>query len=563
MIAQARFENWFGAALKNKSSTMLARRKTRAVALSFFVVCLTIALHTSRKVIASAYSGDIRLKVGVHFLSFASSDHDMSELRREAEKMNFESSQIWDESVLLQSDFWLEHQEFIKSHKRGYGYWIWKPYIILERLKQLPHKAVLLYADGGCELNPASKKLDSYAKMALQSRGLLLFHTNYDEAQYCKRDTIAKILPGAPLDILRKQRIGTFFLAVNIEKVRQFFEEVLEIATVDNYHFVDDSASATPELPEFIEHRHDQSIISLLSKHQKYGFHSTPDQSYPPSDALGTGEPIIATRRRNPRDEPLAINYTPITINKKATYVDHVALGSLRKISEQIHSKHTPSCQVVSFGETDFGRHEICDRTYPSDCVSLTYGVQTEYTFELDVNRRLGCTVFALDPTVNHKAELAPGVYFLKWGAPSNSTARHIGSSQDWFLMSPARLSSLVARHKKISILKMDCEGCEYFLYDDVIREQPDFFTTVDQFAIEIHFSISLGLSSLDRLYSLGQLFNLLERSCMKLEHWSITHCAPEEESSGLLDEFQQLRFLGANEGHCHNYLFAHSENCF
>ena len=33
-----------------------------------------------------------------------------------------------------------------------------------------------------------------------------------------------------------------------------------------NYHLIDDSPSIAPNLPEFIEHRHDQAIFSLLTK---------------------------------------------------------------------------------------------------------------------------------------------------------------------------------------------------------------------------------------------------------------------------------------------------------
>lgn len=29
-------------------------------------------------------------------------------------------------------DFWNRHNIFISNNKRGYGYWLWKPYIILK-----------------------------------------------------------------------------------------------------------------------------------------------------------------------------------------------------------------------------------------------------------------------------------------------------------------------------------------------------------------------------------------------------------------------------------------------
>ncbi len=66
--------------------------------------------------------------------------------------------------------------------------------------------------------------------------------------------------------------------------------EWLNLAT-ENYHWIDDSPSHLPNHPDFREHRHDQSIISLLVKNR--GALIIPDETYPP----GTG-PISADRKR-------------------------------------------------------------------------------------------------------------------------------------------------------------------------------------------------------------------------------------------------------------------------
>lgn len=55
----------------------------------------------------------------------------------------------------LQNDenFWLKHCDFISLNKRGYGYWVWKPYIIKKTLKIMDNDDILLFLDCGCELN--------------------------------------------------------------------------------------------------------------------------------------------------------------------------------------------------------------------------------------------------------------------------------------------------------------------------------------------------------------------------------------------------------------------------
>ena len=159
-----------------------------------------------------------------------------------------------------------------------------------------------------------------------------------------------------------------------------------------------------------------------------------------------------------------------------------VAVRALERMGNKVHDgppdgmraggsyvQPSATCKLVPFGRNDYGMHHICNRTYAQSCVTLTYGVQHEYTFELDVREKMGCRVFALDPTVNHKAELADGVHFLKWAAPSPggidpcAITGGDNSQRGWFFMPPPLLAKLVApAGKSIPLLKMDCEGCEY-----------------------------------------------------------------------------------------------------
>jgi len=74
---------------------------------------------------------------------------------REANEMNVFSSQIGISDVHLRDDsfFWDKMGTFINSHRRGYGYWCWKPYIIWKQLQEMTTDDILLYADAGCVLN--------------------------------------------------------------------------------------------------------------------------------------------------------------------------------------------------------------------------------------------------------------------------------------------------------------------------------------------------------------------------------------------------------------------------
>ena len=63
-------------------------------------------------------------------------------------------------------------------------------------------------------------------------------------------------------------------------------KEYYEIGS-QNYHFIDDSPSIYINFSCFVEHRHDQSIFSLLTKkYNLFSEYSLNDEGYIPMDAI-------------------------------------------------------------------------------------------------------------------------------------------------------------------------------------------------------------------------------------------------------------------------------------
>ena len=52
----------------------------------------------------------------------------------------------------LQDDnyFASKHAEFINKNRRGFGYWLWKPYLIKKNMDAMEDGDILLYSDSGC-----------------------------------------------------------------------------------------------------------------------------------------------------------------------------------------------------------------------------------------------------------------------------------------------------------------------------------------------------------------------------------------------------------------------------
>jgi len=127
-----------------------------------------------------------------------------------------------------------------------------------------------------------------------------------------------------------------------------------------------------------------------------------------------------------------------------------------------------------------------------------------------------------------------------------------VGHSQ-FETISPVKLKADLG-YNLVNILKMDCEGCEYQLYDDIMATDPTFFASVGQFAVEIHVS-RFWIKNDTFVEKLGALFHLLFASGLELAHAKIDHCAPHHERTGFPSFLKEIGYPSAG-GHCHNYLF-------
>lgn len=160
--------------------------------------------------------------------------------------------------------FWKKHGDFIVKHRRGFGYWIWKPYIILKTLNQMKEGDILLYLDCGFEIDISEKNdLQQYIDLVKTDK-IVGSDSKCIEKEWNKRDLIDFLDMDNDGYLLTTQRqSGAFFILV-CEDTKRLMEEWYTLAC--DYHLIDDSPSVLPNYEVFKEHRHDQSVISLLTK---------------------------------------------------------------------------------------------------------------------------------------------------------------------------------------------------------------------------------------------------------------------------------------------------------
>lgn len=169
----------------------------------------------------------------------------------------------------LPAGFREHHGDFIRSTARGFGYWIWKPAVILETLERAAPDDVVVYLDAGFTLNPIGRRrFAEYLEITRDSAfGMLSFQNIFTEAHWTKADLAHRLGLGIGHKHMKTSQLGSGFLMMQpTAGNRDLIRAWQEIAVDNGYHYSDDSASIVPNHPDFSEHRHDQSIASLLRK---------------------------------------------------------------------------------------------------------------------------------------------------------------------------------------------------------------------------------------------------------------------------------------------------------
>jgi hypothetical protein len=189
-------------------------------------------------------------------------------LCNQAKKINLFNTIIFFTDEYLQKDkyFWNTHSNFITNNIRGYGYWLWKPYIIKKTIENLNNGDILLYLDCGCEINTNKRnEMIKYFNIIKEEKIITSF--TFTEKFWNKMDLILHLSANSSEFTETPQRQAGAILLYVCDETRILVDEWYEIAC--NYNLIDDSPSLTENYEGFKEHRHDQSIFSLLTKKYK------------------------------------------------------------------------------------------------------------------------------------------------------------------------------------------------------------------------------------------------------------------------------------------------------
>ena len=176
--------------------------------------------------------------------------------------MNFDIIIYKKESI--DSNFKEKNKKIMES-TRGGGYWLWKPYIINETLKTINDNDILFYLDSKYYF---IEDFDELYSDYMKNNDVLVWKNKPNEPiwymkQFCKMDVILKY--DMYDKIFNESAPDCWGGAIMVKKTNntvKFINEWLDMCCV--YEDITDSVSKNPESKEFKEHRHDQSMLSIL-----------------------------------------------------------------------------------------------------------------------------------------------------------------------------------------------------------------------------------------------------------------------------------------------------------
>lgn len=206
----------------------------------------------------------IMIKNKIYLVNFATPKFYSSQeiLNRSALQNGVDKVFSYREKDIIGTEFYSKNKKILEQ-RRGAGYWIWKPYIILDAMSKVKKDDIIIYCDAGIEI------IDSIAplvKIAIQQNGVMLFQTHrHYNRKWTKRDCFVLMDCDSPKYWDAEQVMGSFSLYLNNEWNKGFVEEWLHYCC--NEKIVTDlpTQCGLDDLPEFKDHRHDQSILSLLA----------------------------------------------------------------------------------------------------------------------------------------------------------------------------------------------------------------------------------------------------------------------------------------------------------
>lgn len=187
---------------------------------------------------------------------------------------------------LIDTQFYKRYKNILEADQRGggKGFWLWKPYIVESALRMLDDGDILIYCDSGVEwVESFEKLLGAFGNTQSNCDDVIIFGNEHRHLDWCKAEVVFHMLPehtynirNFPYRALQWKQVQASVIVMRINAyTRVLASRWLAWSCVPG--FIDDKTRG-PQLPEFREHRNDQSILTNLIIEDGIHLHWWPTQ---------------------------------------------------------------------------------------------------------------------------------------------------------------------------------------------------------------------------------------------------------------------------------------------
>jgi hypothetical protein len=176
---------------------------------------------------------------------------------------------------IRRTDFYVKNKAILDS-ARGAGYWLWKSYCILDCLSKMETGDVVFYLDAGVEV---IADLTPLYELCASQGGITVFGAHGQvNRTWTKRDCFALMECDAENYWEGEHLSAGFCLFQKSARTIAFVEEWLRFGC--NPQIITDAPNTCglPNLPGFVDHRHDQSILAVLAAKHRLRVFRNPSQ---------------------------------------------------------------------------------------------------------------------------------------------------------------------------------------------------------------------------------------------------------------------------------------------
>jgi hypothetical protein len=168
----------------------------------------------------------------------------------------------------LDQGFIQDNIEILSRTYRGFGYWLWKPYIILDYLNNHldDDNDIMLYVDAG---DTFDERIINSVRDHLDDNLIYAIHGPHSNTQWTKRDCFVLMdCDNTKYWDTGYQIYSSMIACRKNQTTLDFFNEWFKFCKNKNILTDDENICGKPNFPDFEEHRHDQSIFhNLMTKY--------------------------------------------------------------------------------------------------------------------------------------------------------------------------------------------------------------------------------------------------------------------------------------------------------